>query len=98
MNSIKLNGKVLSVFKAKNGYFGLKIITVFNHYLKNDCVRVEQTFNVFMTDFDKGLKIGVLEGDVVNILGYLKTDFRLSATSKERKKLVIYATDIKICN
>ena len=97
MNDVRLTGKVLNCYiHDATGALIVKIAVRHDHYVGKQTVSVESVFNVVMLDETKIKTIDIATGDLIDITGYLKVDFKESKKGNEHRKLMVYATDIKV--
>ena len=97
MNRVVLTGKVLNCYiHDKTGAFICKLSVVHAHIVGKQSFSCESVFNVVMQDERKIDHLDVMQGDKVQVEGYVKVDITKSLAGNEHKKLTVYATEIEV--
>ena len=97
MNHVVLTGKVLNCYiHDRTGAFICKIAVTHDHIVGKQSFSCESVFNVVMQDDRKIEHLDVMQGDKVQVDGYIKVDITKSLAGNEHRKLTVYATNIEV--
>lgn len=96
LNECKVEGKVLSVWKTKQGFLSIKIAVPHKHWENGEYKFVESMIVPLFCNKERIPMIDVVVGDKVRVTGYIYNWVRVSPTGNTHQELKFYAEDIEI--
>lgn len=96
-NEIKLRGKVLRAYVNDDGHLVVTLAVLHPHYVDGVNIGSESVFRCVMADRKRSESLDVLEGDSLEVEGYLRLDRHLSVSGREHKNLTVYMEAAHVC-